>query len=202
MEQTKEVVLAVPVMLNTFQIFCFCTHPLFGMKKMNMPSWDPTEYSKKQTAMTLLPCSSHWQNTQRKDKFLCEETVRGLNDSELWDVEAHITRSPALIGPRLVGTESLSRLSSLPVYLKELIASAQQIPVGRDLSQHAPGIWIATFLLQNLPNTRNFFCVIIVLTERPSTCLHSKCDYFPRAVLINPFWKRTHTGRRSSASIT
>lgn len=33
MEQTKEAVLAVPVMLKAFQISCFCTHPLFGMKK-------------------------------------------------------------------------------------------------------------------------------------------------------------------------
>lgn len=95
---------------------------------------------KKWIAMTLLPSSSHWQNSQRKDKFLCEDTVRGLNDSGLWDMEPHITRWPALIHPRLVVTESLSKLSSLPVYLKELMASAQQIPVGRDLSQHALGM--------------------------------------------------------------
>lgn len=120
------------------------------------------EYRKKRIVMTLLPSSSHWQNIQRKDKLLCEETGRGLNDLKLWDMEPHITRPPALIYPRLVVPESLSKLSSLPEYLKELMAPAQQIPVGRELAQHAPGMWLATHLLQNLPNTRKFFSMIIV----------------------------------------
>lgn len=110
-------------------------------------------------------------------------------------MEPHITRSPALIHPRLVVPESLSRLSSLPEYLKELMAPAQQIPVGRDLAQHAPGMWIATHLLQNLPNTRKFCSVIIVFTERLSTRLHSNCGYFSGAVLINLFWEGIHTGK-------
>lgn len=32
MEQTKEALLAVPVMLNIFQISFFCTHPLWDEK--------------------------------------------------------------------------------------------------------------------------------------------------------------------------
>lgn len=110
-------------------------------------------------------------------------------------MEPHITRSPALIHPRLVVPESLSKLSSLPECLKELMAPAQQIPVGRDLAQHAPGMWIATHLLQNLPDTRKFCSVIIVFTERLSTHLHSNRGYFSGAVLINLFWEGIHTGK-------
>lgn len=110
-------------------------------------------------------------------------------------MEPHITRSPVLIHPRLVVPENLSKLSSLPEFLKELMAPAQQIPVGRDLAQHAPGMWIATHLLQNLPGTGKFLSVIIVFTGRLSTCLHSHCGYVSGAVLINPFWEGTHTGK-------
>lgn len=91
--------------------------------------------------------------------------------------------------------ESFSKLSSLPECLKELMAPAQQTPVGRDLAEHAPGMCIDTHLLQNSPNTSKFFSMIIVLTGRLSTCLHSGCGYFGGAVLINPFWEGIHTDK-------
>lgn len=163
-------------MLKAFQISCFCTHPLFRMKKkMQYTKLRSPRVLKKTDCNGPATFQLPWQNIQREDKLLCEETGRGWNDSKLWDMEPHRTRSPALIHPRLVVPESLSKLSSLPEYLKELMAPAQQIPVGRDLAQHAPGMWTATHLLQNLPNTRRFFPMIIVFTGRPSSCLHSNC---------------------------
>jgi len=50
----------------------------------------------------------------------------------------------------LVVSESLSLLSSLK----------EQVPAGRALALHGLGISVATFLFQNLPNTRNFFSVM------------------------------------------
>lgn len=110
------------------------------MKKLKYAKVGFHRVFKEMDCLDPAPSSSLWQNTQRKDKFLCEETVRGWDDSGLWGMETPITGSPALIHPRLVVAESPSRLSSLPVYLKELVASIQQIPVGRDLSQLAPGM--------------------------------------------------------------
>lgn len=137
MKQTKEALLAVPVMLNIFQISFFLHTLSLGWENEIRQAEIPQGIQRNGLQW---PPGSYWQNTQKKNKFLCKETVRGLNGSGLRDMEPLKTRSPALICPRLMVTESLSKLSSLLVYLKEGMATAQQIPVGRDLSQHGLGM--------------------------------------------------------------